>query len=276
MIEISVLVDDSINPNNSEFLPEHGLSVLLETNTQKILFDTGRSGSFCNNASILNKPLNNIDNIVISHAHYDHANGLKFLADKIDNMPNIYVGSGFFSPKFKLIGEKYKYVGLSEDILELRNKGTSFNEVSGETFKIAEDVFIIRANSSVKYSIGENRGFYIQTDSGFEEDYFEDEISLVVKQEDGILLLVGCSHNGIDKIVQTAQKEFKIPIKYVFGGFHLRNSGIDKVLKVIEIFKKAGVLRIFTGHCTGTPSIDLLSNSGIKVERIFSGYDCTI
>ena len=76
-MKITVLVD-----NKSGRCPgDHGLSFLIE-NSEKILFDTGASDLFLKNAKMLDIDINDIDFIVLSHGHWDHGNGLKFIKNK--------------------------------------------------------------------------------------------------------------------------------------------------------------------------------------------------
>ena len=58
---------------------ELGLSYYIEHDDTKILFDTGASELFRNNAISLGVDLDKIDMVVLSHGHFDHGNGLRFL-----------------------------------------------------------------------------------------------------------------------------------------------------------------------------------------------------
>lgn len=58
------------------FIAEHGLAIFIETENRKILFDTGQSGLFLQNAQKLGIAIDDIDGLVLSHGHYDHTGGL--------------------------------------------------------------------------------------------------------------------------------------------------------------------------------------------------------
>ena len=64
---------------------EHGLSIYIETNKHKILMDTGASGTFIENAQLLGVDLSQVDMLVLSHGHYDHAH---YVGKYIEAYPN--------------------------------------------------------------------------------------------------------------------------------------------------------------------------------------------
>ena len=61
---------------------EHGLSILLQTERHKILLDTGASDVFIRNAELLGVDLSNVDYVLISHGHSDHAGGLRYFLEQ--------------------------------------------------------------------------------------------------------------------------------------------------------------------------------------------------
>jgi Metal-dependent hydrolases of the beta-lactamase superfamily II len=75
---ITILSDNQAGKN---FESEHGLSWLVEASGM-VLLDTGASDLFIRNAQRLNIDLSKVDNIVLSHGHWDHGNGLTFLENK--------------------------------------------------------------------------------------------------------------------------------------------------------------------------------------------------
>ena len=71
-MHLTILSDN----NGTEWLPgEWGLSILIEYGGHVILLDAGASGLLMQNADRLGKDLSRVDIAVLSHAHYDHADG---------------------------------------------------------------------------------------------------------------------------------------------------------------------------------------------------------
>ena len=109
-IKISVLVDDRVT--KSGFLGEHGLSLYINVDGYKILFDTGQGTALKHNADVLGIKLNEIKNVLLSHGHYDHTGGIKFL--NTDYL-NIYAHPDIFKPRFKKVHSgEYKNIGFQK------------------------------------------------------------------------------------------------------------------------------------------------------------------
>ena len=75
-VRITVLVENRSSRNDLKV--EHGLSLWIEADGLRILFDTGQSGVFFTNAERLGVPVSSADTVVLSHGHYDHSGGLAF------------------------------------------------------------------------------------------------------------------------------------------------------------------------------------------------------
>jgi 7,8-dihydropterin-6-yl-methyl-4-(beta-D-ribofuranosyl)aminobenzene 5'-phosphate synthase len=77
------------------------------------------------------------------------------------------------------------------------------------------------------------------------------EVSLLIKTPHGGILFVGCSHPGIEKIIEAAA-QIDPKIYSVFGGFHLVDMSDANVSEMVHRFKhKWGIERMAAGHCTG-------------------------
>ena len=93
------------------------------------------------------------------------------------------------------------------------------------------------------------------------------ELSLAINTPDEIVLIVGCSHPGIEKIVEAASV-INPKIHYVIGGFHLVVAPDDVVAKVTSALRDRWSIEIIApGHCTGEPTFEAL-------RRAFGGALC--
>jgi 7,8-dihydropterin-6-yl-methyl-4-(beta-D-ribofuranosyl)aminobenzene 5'-phosphate synthase len=84
------------------------------------------------------------------------------------------------------------------------------------------------------------------------------ELSLALTTPEGMVIVVGCSHPGIEKIVQAAAV-IDPRILFVAGGFHLLVAQDPEILKVVETLRdtfKVGY--VAPGHCTGEPTFTAL------------------
>ena len=111
-MKLTVLTE---NTAGAYFLAEHGLSYYIEYDNKKILFDAGATDVFLENAEKLNINLEEIDLIALSHGHWDHGNGLKYLKDK-----PLICHPGSFIKRFRK-GED-KNIGLDLTYEELKAK----------------------------------------------------------------------------------------------------------------------------------------------------------
>jgi len=87
------------------------------------------------------------------------------------------------------------------------------------------------------------------------------EQGLIIKTEDGGVLITGCGHPGVVKMVSVAEKSLGIEIHTVIGGLHLLQSSDEEVKKIAAELKNMGVKQICPTHCTGEKSIALLKES---------------
>lgn len=72
-MKATVLID---NLTKDALKKEWGLAIYIEYGERRILLDTGASGAFAENAAALGFSLAKVDAGVLSHAHFDHSDGL--------------------------------------------------------------------------------------------------------------------------------------------------------------------------------------------------------
>lgn len=231
---------------------EHGLSLYLETETTKILFDAGQSTAFAENAEKLGIDLRKVDFAVLSHGHYDHSGGLeKFL--EINGTATVYVSRHAFEPHFSANG----YIGMDPRLRE----SDRFVFVSEET-ELAPGI-TLRQLSALPM---DTAGLQMEENGLRKPDDFRHEQYLLIKEGEKRILLSGCSHKGILQIVDAFRPDILI------GGFHfMKVTDEEKLRQAAQKLLEYDTI-YYTGHCTGQKQYDYLKTiMGEKLHYIAAG-----
>ena len=208
---------------------EHGLSIYIETENRKILFDTGQTGLFLQNAGTLGISMEDIDCLVLSHGHYDHTGGLyPFL--KINSKAKVYVKKDIFTPKYS--GQS-RFIGTPMNEVLLNNRLVFVESIT----EIADDIFImpdIQIHNSIDTHF---KGLNKEVGNELVPDEFEDELFIVIKQNEQLNIVTACAHRGITNICTTATEHFKLPIGLILGGFHMKDCTIEQYVQITHYFQ---------------------------------------
>lgn len=196
-----------------------GLSILVNDD---ILFDTAESkDTLLYNMERLNISKEKIKKIIISHDHYDHTGGLEGFLKENPGV-EIYALDGF-SSGFKQIVKRYN--------AELKQT-PNFKEIDKNIY--------LSGSLQAGY-----KGLGIV------------EQALVLKTDNGLTVVTGCSHPGIINIIKRVKENLSDNIHLVIGGFHLLNKNTQEVKDIIDEFRKLGVKKAAPTHCTGENAISL-------------------
>lgn len=239
---------------------EHGFSVWIETEGKRVLFDTGQSGAFLKNAGVLGIDVSRADMVVLSHGHYDHTGGVPELMSLLKNRTPVYVGKEFFSLKYKLLEDgTWKYNGNPFEKVLLTGEGPAqVCCVNSEITRLSESLYLFKNFARENEFETVNPKFFVKTENGYEQDLFQDEIALGINTEEGLVLVVGCSHVGIVNILEHVKKYCKLPVAAVIGGTHLVEAGEHRLKETVKAFREHGVKTVAVSHCTGDAGMMLL------------------
>ncbi len=264
----TILVDNLTKNNLS---PEWGLSVYIEYGQHKILLDTGASGRFLKNADAMGIDLAQIDCGVLSHAHYDHADGMgDFFAHNQKAIFYLREGS-----KENCYGKKWcfhKYIGIHRGFL--KTYGDQIKYVSGN-YEILPGVTLVPHSTPGLEEIAKRVDLYIKENGRLRPDSFAHEQSLVFDTENGLVIFSSCSHGGADNIIREIEVAFPGKQLYaMLGGFHLYKSSQGEVRALADRIRKTGIRKIYTGHCTGEPAFAILKEElGDCAEQLYTGME---
>jgi len=78
------------------------------------------------------------------------------------------------------------------------------------------------------------------------------EQALAVKTDKELVIITGCAHPGIVRMVETIKSLLNSPVYLVMGGFHLGTLGQRKISAIFEDFRRLGVVKVAPCHCTGS------------------------
>ncbi|MGQ9856090.1 MAG: MBL fold metallo-hydrolase [Fervidobacterium sp.] len=248
---LTVLCDDELD---EPLIREHGFSVLVEQQGESpLLFDTGHTDVFLRNAEIIGKNLLDVENVVISHGHYDHAGGLRYLAN-LGKKFNVFLREDSFLPKYS--GERFTGVEWNT----IKDK-FSFTVVNDKILRISQSMYVFGpARLSNTFEEPDSK-FFVEKNGQRIRDFFEEELNLVIDEGDGIILITGCAHRGIVNIAKDATELFGKQIKLLMGGFHLYNLPESRVKKIIDALTFLGVKKIISYHCSGELIKEMLKDA---------------
>jgi 7,8-dihydropterin-6-yl-methyl-4-(beta-D-ribofuranosyl)aminobenzene 5'-phosphate synthase len=216
-LRITIIYDNY--PCVEGLVTDWGFAAQIEYGGDRLLFDTGTQGELLlANASRLGLDLSRIDKVVLSHIHTDHTGGLRAFLGQLDEDVRPTVYSlPSFPREFK---EEVARRARSVD-------SQPFQEIIPGV-----------------YTTGEISGPV-------------NEQALVMKTGEGLVVVTGCAHPGIVKIIETAKNHFEGGIYQVIGGFHLMSTSAAEIRNIIREFRRLGVQKVSATHCTGDEAIAL-------------------
>lgn len=264
-MKATVLVDNiAVKPLKGEW----GLSIIIEAEERKILLDVGASPLFLENADKLNIDISSIEHAVLSHAHYDHANGMEAFF-QANSKALFHLRDGSDENCYMKWGIFHKYIGIPRKILQKYAHRIQY--VNGN-YKLMENTYLVPHYTDNLEQIGKRNHMYVRRNHVWYPDDFSHEQSLVFDRPDGLVIFNCCSHGGADNIIQEVSEQFHKPVKMMVGGFHIYNCKKEEVVALSHRLQKTGVSQIYTGHCTGEDPYEVLRTElGDRVHQLKTG-----
>jgi 7,8-dihydropterin-6-yl-methyl-4-(beta-D-ribofuranosyl)aminobenzene 5'-phosphate synthase len=264
-MEVTSLVDHVKTTTGTGITTEWGLSLHVKCDDFSILFDTGSSGHFMDNATALGINIKSVEFAVLSHGHFDHGGGLRsFLT--ANSKAVVYMGKGADADLYaKLLGFK-RYVGLEKEIFRLYGDRIRFLD---ETTELRRGVFAVIPIKELYAPPKGNRFLFRRQESTLSLDNFSHELALAVETDGGIVVFTGCSHHGVLNILAAVKEALPDRhIKAVFGGFHLVSLPLsftlserkESVRALGQQLIESRVEKFYTSHCTGSKGYRILKD----------------
>lgn len=250
--------------SNCNCINEDGLSIYIELENKKILLDAGITDAFMKNAKVLGIDLQEIDKIVLSHGHWDHGNGLKYINLK----KTLILHPDAYTKRYSLL-RNMAFGGINQTREELKEKFDLIE--TKEPYQIFENVWFL-GQINRRFEVPKENAHTVLENN--EKDYLYDDTGIVVKLEKGIVVFSSCSHSGINNIIEQAKEVTRDDrILAVVGGFHLKKLN-EYTNKIIEYFSSNNIKVAYMGHCTSDEVIQEFKNklkSTTKVTTLYAG-----
>lgn len=246
-----------------------GYAALVEHNAQRILFDTGNDAEFFrHNVETLGIDLRRVDIVVISHRHGDHTDGLRYLLR--------------INPGVRIIAANDEYFGGPTPRVFFRNPVDSLPPhmryfdgrvpdviPHGTPWKPAN---LQRVDSSLAIAPGVRVVANLSRGEFFRET---PELSLAIDTPGGQIVLVGCSHPGIERILGSVSAKTR-PVRLLVGGLHWVTTPADEVERLAHaLHNEWTVGAVAPGHCTGEVGFATLQRL-FGTKYIYAGVGTTI
>ena len=233
---------------NTVYMPgakaEHGFSLYVQADDGfKVLFDTGQTGLFADNAALMGVDISAVDALVLSHGHYDHTGGVgRFL--ELNRKAKIYLKRGYDEDKRNRAG---RYIGFPSDVALPHERVCVVDEVT----ELTKGVFVVPDIEIYDENDAHFRNLYVRRSGELCEDDFVDELFLAVMHAGKMNIVSGCAHRGIVNIVKSAVRLFDVPISMVLGGFHTSHEDEDAIKRLSAALSAFHIEKLVPCHCTG-------------------------
>ena len=258
---ITILCDNSIS--KSGFVGEHGFSLLIERDDRKYLLDTGPGMSLPLNLKALNKDLKSLNKVFVSHGHYDHTGGLKWVIQQVGKV-EVVAHPDIFSRHMILdsqdTGEPSRYIGCQFTQDELEQSGATFTFID-HTREVSPGLWFVTGVDPDPENLPNDARLLIPQGKKFVSDPLRDDASLLIETDGAPILVLGCAHAGVFNILDHIREDMGITkLRAILGGTHLMFFGPKDIRRAIDKFEEFSIDLVGVSHCTGFQAAVELSN----------------
>ena len=270
-LAMTVLAD---NAAAAPLAGEWGLSILISADGRQILLDTGASGVFAQNAELLGVDLGSVDIGVLSHAHYDHADGLETFFSLNSRAPFL-LREGSCENCYAVKEGALSYIGIRRGVLA--EHAPRIRYVSG-VHEIAEGLWLVPHRRADYSATALRNDLYTVVGGARLPDDFSHEQSLVAETQHGLVIFNSCSHTGPANILEDVRQMLgRSDVCAYVGGLHLYKLTDEELEALCLELLGTSIGHIYTGHCTGDHAFSFLKERlGDRIEQFSSGFRCAL
>lgn len=248
LTSLTILVDNCVRGRG--LLAQHGFSAWIESGSSKILFDTGATGQvLAENAIRLGVDLSTATDVVLSHGHWDHGGGLNF-AMQACLAARVWIPTGALMPRWHRDGAEFRDIALPHEVRE---------RLVVDRKRWVEVVDAVDLSDKIRLTgpVPGTRPEWTHRDLVRNEimdipDDVPEEQALVIDTSEGLVVVLGCAHYGMDNLLDRLAVLFPDrPLRSVVGGMHLESVPEQELSRIASRLRQAGTRCVVPCHCSG-------------------------
>ncbi len=262
----------------TDLIGSKGQGFIVDIDDERTLFDTGMRGRYLmHNLEKLRVDPESVDRVVLSHGHMDHTGGLPDFLEARETPVTVHAHPLFDQRKARgFKGLPYKPLSAPRLLPEQREKAV-FRHIDAWT-TLSDHMMVVTA-PPLKEMDSLSERLLVKGPEGWTKDLMEDELSLALATEDGLVLVTGCCHRGILNLLSSVDEAFESPISAVVGGLHMGSYSEGDVDHMVDMLKKRhGLPGLYLNHCTGEDAVTRVRhNLGLDgVNEFYVGTELTM
>ena len=230
---------------------EHGLSLLIQGEGRRVLYDTGASPRFLHNARSMGVDLGGLDALVLSHGHYDHTGGAAALLTGELRPRTVYLGPDFFGERYTTRQDGLLDISSALERETLERSGVPWAVVGAEPLDLGGGLWLVSGFASTEELERPSPRMLRRVGGRMVTDPFTDEVAVVLEGREGLTLISGCAHVGILSMCARVSRLFGRPVTGFVGGTHLMAADDGRVRYTCGKLREMGVTRLGACHCNG-------------------------
>ncbi|MEM2022032.1 MAG: MBL fold metallo-hydrolase [Zestosphaera sp.] len=276
-VVVRVLADNQVM-FGTPYIGQHGVSILVSAYRQdsklNVLVDVGGNGdAVLRNMGLMGVNPRDVDVIVLTHRHKDHAGGLFKVLEAVgkEDLP-IIAHPDIMRPNISL-EPHIRYIGTPADFKERVTRLGGVLILTRDPLELVPGLMTTGEVRRFRPARYEFKTF--TEDFRLVNDEMLDDTSLIALLRDGLVLITGCSHSGITNVVRHSIELTKIrKVKAIVGGLHLVKTPEEEIAEIVEELTRHEIEMVFAGHCTGFKAqVELSRRYGDKFTPLQVGME---
>ena len=248
-LRVTVLADNCVA--TPDLLGEFGLSMLIEADDRRILFDTGQGKVLRANAEALGIRLSALDAVVLSHGHFDHTGGLAGLLQEVSPSA-IFLHPAAMQPKYaKNENPPHRSIGIPASSRQKLDAVQDRIVWTRSATEVVPGVWCTGEIPRLPVNGKTTTGFYLNADC-CEPDPIADDQALFIETTNGLVVIAGCAHAGImNTLDQISALTGRTEMLALAGGLHLARATHQELEASGNALGRRNFQILAPCHCTG-------------------------